>query len=192
MKKINLKTSKKIILASSSVARKKLLKKIIKKFQIIPSNINERKIKIKDPKKLVIKLAELKAEKIAQKNSQNIVIAADTLGAFKNKIYGKPLTKKNYLKFTADYSNNKIAVITGYCIICKMNKIKILKSETSYIYFNKLTATQIENYYQKYHPLYKGGGFNIEEIEKLGFVKKVVGDYDNIIGLPKKIASFFR
>lgn len=180
------------ILASASPARKKLLKKYINDFSIVASKINERRIKIKNPNKLAIKLAELKAEKIAKKYPHAIIIAADTLGAIKNKIYGKPLTKKNYLHFAKDYSNNKISVITGFCIIDGINNNKYINSETSWIYFNKLSKQQIENYYQKYHPLYKGGGFNIEEIEKLGFVKKIIGDYDNIIGLPKKTMKYLR
>jgi len=180
-----------VILASQSPARKKLLKKYITDFSVVPSKINEKKIKIQNPTKLAIKLAKLKAEKIAKKYPQAIIIGADTIGARKNKIYGKPLTKNNYVRFAKEYSGKKIAVITGFYIINGITGKKYSSSETSWIYFHKLSKQQIENYYQKYHPLNKGGGFNIEEIEKLGFVKKIIGDYYNIIGLPKKMGRFF-
>ena len=173
-----------IILASKSPARKKLLKKQFKNFRVEVSNINERKIKIKDPKKLALKLAELKAWKISKNNPNAIVIGTDTIGSLKNRIYGKPKTKQNYYRFVSEHSNNKIAVITGWVIIYDGKVVKGV--ETSWVYFNEITKQMADNYFKKYNPLEKGGGFNIEEIEKLGFVKKIIGDYDNIIGLPKK------
>ncbi|MFH0818762.1 MAG: beta-phosphoglucomutase family hydrolase [Patescibacteria group bacterium] len=175
-----------IILASKSRARKKLLKKQIENFKVKASYINERQIKIQEPKKLVLKLAELKAKKISKQNPMTLVIGADTVGAIKNKIYGKPKTKKNYFNFVREHSKNKLAVITGWWIIDGVNNKKYSGVETSWVYFNGITKDMAENYYKKYNPLEKGGGFNIEEIEKLGFVKKITGDYDNIVGLPQK------
>ena len=73
-------------------------------------------------------------------------------------------------------------VITGYSII---SKDKIVKDyEVTSVTFNNLTTKQIISYVEEKNPLDKAGAYGIQDGDLL--VKEIVGDYENVVGLPTK------
>ena len=92
--------SKKIILASKSGVRKKILdqNKII--CEVIPANVDEDSIKesmIKEkasPKIISKNLAEVKANKVSQKKPEEIVLGADSVIDLDGELISKPTSRE--------------------------------------------------------------------------------------------------
>ena len=85
-------TKTKLILASSSPQRIKLLKTIgIIPHKIIPANINETSQNRERPKDFAIRMSKEKALNVAKNNLNNFVLSGDTIVAAGRRIIGKPV-----------------------------------------------------------------------------------------------------
>lgn len=184
-----------LILASASPRRKELLKLINKDFSIITSNIDESSFlkSIKNPFEVSENLATKKALDVFKDYKEDIVIGADTTIVFNNKIYGKPVNKDDAFNMLKDFSNNEHYVITGVCVVDKKRTISF--SSISKVTFYELSDLEIEQYlsYDEYKD--KAGSYAIQGKGGL-FIKKIEGDYNNIVGLPvaqlnKVLKDFF-
>ena len=174
---------RKIILASKSKQRKKLLKIIGLDFKIEKSNYIEDMTEKLPAHKLAQKLALGKAQDVAQKHKNAIVIGADTFVVLGKEFLGKPHTPQKAREMLKKISGKKHQLITGIAIIdTKGNKI-FTDYEITEVWFKKLTATEIEKYIKTGEPLDKAGGYAIQKLGCL-FIKKINGGYTNAVGLP--------
>lgn len=174
---------KKIILASRSPRRKQLLEQIGLEFEIDPSDYHEDMSLKMPPRKLAEYLSLGKAEDAAKRHKDSIIISADTFCVLNGKIMGKPHTKENARKMLKEFSGKAHSVITGFTIIDTQTNKRISKSAETKIYFKKLSEEEINNYIETGEPLEFAGAYAIQHLGGL-FVKKIDGDYSNIIGIP--------
>ncbi len=184
---------KRIILASASPQRKKLLKLLGVKFTVRPSRIPE-KTKIKTTCSALVKEnALLKAKDVSRGVKKGIVIGADTLVYLGNKkIVGKPRHLADAKKMLKGLSRRPQWVYTGLAVIDQEAKKVITGFEKTKIFMNKLSKRQIDNYYKHVSPLHKAGGFDIENRGGL-FIRRIEGCYFNVIGLPiAKLSSMLK
>lgn len=171
-----------IILASASPRRRELLSRITKDFKVVVVK-DEEKTDYKRPHLYVQALAKHKAER-ADESAENgdVIIAADTTVYFKGKIFNKPKDAEEAKRFLKTLSGNRHGVYTGICVIKKGQR-----SQTYYcrsvVEFNDLSDEFIDAYVAGGSPLDKAGAYGIQD---KGVVKRVVGDYDNVVGLPLK------
>ncbi len=173
-----------IILASSSPRRKALLKQIGLTFKVDVSNYDEDMENITlSPIELTERYSSEKAKMVAKKYKNAIIIAADTVVYFKNKIYGKPHTKKNAIKMLKEFSGDWHEIITGFTIIDTKTKKTMTSHVSSKVLFKKLSSEEIEAYVKTGEPLDKAGAYGIQE-KGLVLVEEVNGDYSNVVGLP--------
>ena len=175
---------KKLILASSSVHRKKLLEQLKLRFTIISPNIDETRKKNEPINQFVKRLSEEKAMKVACNNKNSIVIGSDEVAVVNNKILGKPLTASNAKKQLRLISGKKVTFKTGICVACLSEK-KLYSSVVNYsIIMKNLNDSQITNYIKKEDMLNCAGSIRIEGLA-IGLIKKTSGsDPTSIIGLP--------
>ena len=180
---------KRIILASTSPRRKELLSKIVSEFEIIKPDYDEN-IETKEfSYELIEKIAQNKGLSVVNKvNSPAIIISADTLVIYEQKILGKPKDFNEAKQMLTLLNGKTHKVVTSICVINNENNKKIIKSETSEVTFNNLKNEEIENYIKEYKPYDKAGSYGIQELPD-GFVKEILGDYDNIVGFPVKLAK---
>lgn len=174
---------KKIILASSSPRRKDLLNQIGLSFEIDPSNYSEDMSLEMEPLELAKYLSLGKAKDVAQRHKDSIVIGADTFCTLNGELLGKPGTAENSKKMLQKLSGNAHSVITGFTIIDTETNKQISKAVETKVYFKNLSEKEIDAYVATGEPLDKGGGYAIQGLASL-FVKKIEGDYFNIVGLP--------
>lgn len=173
----------KIILASKSPRRKKLLKKIVKHFTIKVSSVKEEKIKAKSPEAFVLKAALAKAIDVALKTKASLVIGADTVVVLGNKILGKPSSKKQAKQMLKSLSGRMHKVITGLAVINSKTWVKVTDFETTKVKMKELSSQEINGYVGSGLPLDKAGAYGIQEIgQEFGIT--IDGDYDNVVGLP--------
>lgn len=170
-----------IILASASPRRRELLKMIFNDFRCIAADIPEVVPDNTPIENIPEYLAKIKAEYIAKANPDCLVIGADTAVLAEGKILGKPKTKPEAAEMLNLLSGKVHKVITGCAIISKDTTYSF--SSVTEVEFFKLSNSEIEEYISICEPYDKAGGYGIQSGGGL-FVKQIVGDYYNVVGLP--------
>lgn len=174
----------KIILASNSKTRKKILDSLNIKYDIIVSD-KEEIADDSDPRKYVEELSKIKANCVSEKieDSDVIIIAADSIIYKDGKIYQKPKSIKEAMENLKEFSNSKNQGITGVTIIDKSNMKNITFSCVTDVYFKKICNEDINWYVEHEKDLLNKAGYSLEGIISL-FVEKIEGDFYNVLGLP--------
>jgi septum formation protein len=186
---------KKIILASSSPRRRKILSEMGLEFEVIPSNYEEFLESLVFSYEKIETLAYNKAKDVANRlNGSEIVLAADTVVVLDGRILGKPKDENDAFLMLESLSGKKHSVVTSICAIeVKNEKCEILSS-TSYVEFKPLDKSLIKNYIKNFKPLDKAGSYGIQELPE-GFTASIEGSFENIIGLcpkaVKKVLKYF-
>lgn len=180
----------KIILASSSPRRASILKSMKLDFDVIPSEYDEPHNQTAFSYEFVENLAYNKAldiaKKLHNKGLNHLVIGADTIVVINDKILGKPADYDDAFGMLNKLSGNTHFVVTAVAVVNSENLEYKIKSDTTYVTFKKLAAEQIKNYIETFKPFDKAGSYGIQELPD-GFVEKVEGEMDNVIGLPSKV-----
>lgn len=172
-----------IILASRSKARQKLLKQIGLKVQVVPSDIKESRHLKEKCSSLVIENALKKAEDVARGFETGIIIGADTVVLSGNKIIGKPKNRRDAFQILKFISRKPQWVYTGLAVIDIDSKKTFTAYERTKIYMYRLSDAQIRNYLKKVFPLDKAGAFDIQGLGSI-FIERIEGCFYNVVGLP--------
>jgi len=183
---------KKIILASKSKIRKKILDQNNINSVVMPSNINEDQVKESllgekaTPAIISKNLAELKANKISQKNPDNLVLGADSVIDLEGELISKPTTRKGALAILQKLNGQKHQLISSVCI-SKNGSMVWNHTDASSLTMKELNLNQIKSYLSKIRDeeLYAYGVYQIEADGKSLF-SKIEGDESSIMGLPIK------
>ncbi len=176
----------KIILASSSPRRSDILRQLKLEFEISPSSYVEPHNKTDFSFEFVENSAYQKALAVAREiKDKSQVIGADTIVVINNKILEKPKNKQDAYRMLKMLSGNTHFVVTAIAVIKTPSLDYKVKSTVTYVTFEDLSDNQIEFYIENFKPFDKAGAYGIQELPD-GFVKKVDGDLDNVIGLSAK------
>ena len=188
---------KKIILASKSKVRKKILENNGISCEVIPSNVDEDLIKESltkngaNPETISKNLAELKANKISQKSNGKIVLGADSIIDLNGSVISKPTDRNEALKILKKLNGKKHYLISSVCV-----------SQNGYMMWNytdkaaltmkKMSDEDLKKYLSKIRDdaLYS---YNVYQIEGEGrtLFSNIEGDENTIMGLPiKKIKEY--
>ena len=175
----------KIILASKSGVRKKILDEHKVASKVISSNLDEDEIKISleaegaDPTVISKNLAEIKSIKVSSRNPDQLVLGADSVVAFNNKVINKPKSREKL-------NNAKHHLISSVCI-SKNGAMIWNYTESSELKMKNLSEKQILNYLDKIktETLLAYGVYQIEA-EGFELFEYVKGDRYSIMGLPIK------
>ena len=132
-------TKIKLILASSSPQRKKLLETIgITPDEIVPANIDETPLKREKPKDFAIRMAREKAFSVAKENLNNFILSGDTIVATGQRIIGKPSSKNEAKQFLKLLSGRRHRVLSAFTLI-KPDYSEITKVVVSRVKFSRLS-----------------------------------------------------
>ena len=173
----------KIILASNSPRRKKILTDLGLEFEVVPSNYEEKLETDIFSYDLIEDLATQKACDVVRRvGNDEIVLGADTVVVLHNKILGKPKDKEDACRMLKELSAQTHMVVTSLCgINTKTNRAALL-STTSYVRFKELSDELINYYIEEFKPLDKAGSYGIQELPD-GILDKYEGSFENIVGL---------
>lgn len=168
-----------IILASKSPRRKELLSLITTDFTIKSAEVDETLPFEMSPQKAVEYLSKIKAEPF--RNNIDTVIGADTVVAIDDKILGKPSDEQEAYSMLKLLSGRTHSVFTGVTVITP-EKTSTFSVETQVEFF-ELTDEEIYSYIATGECMDKAGSYGIQGKGGL-LVKKINGDYANVVGLP--------
>jgi septum formation protein len=185
-----------IILASSSLNRKKILENLGLSFNSISPDIKEEKITAKKPSDLVQKISYQKAQAVAQKlppGIPHLIIAADSLAFLKGKILGKPANKKEAKKMLRFLSGQTHQFYTGICVIITQTQETYQDYAKTEVTFKELTDEEIQDYINSQPVTTMAGSYNIEKgAPGKKFLANIQGSYTNVLGLPlEKLQPIF-
>lgn len=175
----------KIILASKSPRRSSLLKDIGLKFDVMESTVDESVIpKDLPPKLYVQELAMLKSSSVAAELGKGyLVIGADTVVVHEGKIIGKPKDFDDAFNMLSSFSGTSHTVYSGISVTDSANMRTVTDFSATDVYFSEMSPKEITDYINTYSPYDKAGAYGIQEHAGV-FVKKIDGDFFNVVGLP--------
>ena len=189
----------KIILASGSGVRKKILDKHNIESDVVVSNVDEDQVKeallSENATPLIISknLAELKSIRVSNKYPDRLVLGADSVISLNNELINKPKSRKEALEILKKLNNSKHYLISSVCIskngamIWNHSdqselKMKNFKEEELLQYLNRI-KTEILLMYGVYQV----------EADGLELFEYIKGDQDSIMGLPiKQIMNYIK
>jgi septum formation protein len=173
----------KYILASQSPRRKQLLEWAELDFEIIVHPTDESYPDILAPKEVALHIARHKAEAVLQEvGGGRTVIAADTIVVLDETVIGKPKDRGDAISILSRLNGREHKVITAVAIVNEQKEVYF--SDTTEVWFHKLTLEQIEFYVDKYKPYDKAGAYAIQEWIGVVGIKCIQGDFYNVMGLP--------
>ena len=188
---------KKIILASKSKVRKKILDKNKITNIVEPSNVDEDIIKLSllnekaNPEIISKNLAEVKANKISMKYPDKLVLGADSVIDLDGKLISKPENRETALKILKKLNGKPHHLISSVCI--SKNGMMIWNyTDKAKLTMKNFSEGELREYLSKIsdEALY---AYNVYQIEKEGrsLFSSIKGDEDTIMGLPiKKIKEY--
>lgn len=177
------KPQRQIVLASASPRRKELMELIGLKFKVVPSRYEEDMTLRLTPRRLACLLSSKKAEDVALRCPDALVIAADTFIDRGGRLLGKPGTPAEAKQMLRSLSNRSHEVITGFTVLDTTSGVRVSKAVATRVFFNKLTQREIDAYVASGEPMDKAGAYAIQGLGSI-IIKKIDGDYFNVIGLP--------
>ena len=189
----------KIILASRSGVRKKILDNYKIESEVIVSNIDEDQVKESllaenaTPSLISKNLAELKSIKVSNQNPNRLVLGADSVISLNKKLINKPRSREEALKILKELNDSKHYLISSVCISKNGSmiwnytdeselKMKNFKEKELIEYLNKINTESLLAY----------GVYQIEA-DGLKLFEYIKGDKDSIMGLPiKQIMNYIK
>ena len=182
----------KIILASKSGVRKKILETNKVNCVVVPSNVDEEQVKNSllavgaNPMLISKNLAELKSTKVSKAYPDQLVLGADSVISLNNELINKPSTREEGLKILEKLNGSSHYLITSVCI-SKNGAMVWNFTDQSKLKMKKLTKKELTDYLKKIETkiLLSYGVYQIEA-GGLELFDTVDGDRDSIMGLPIK------
>jgi len=175
----------KIVLASQSTSRRRLLEGAGINPTIIISNVDEETdfFNAMSPADMVIALAVTKAHTVREQiDYPALIIGCDSTFDVDGVSFGKPGTPDIARERAKKISGRSGLLHTGHCIIDTAQGREIADRVTTKVTFSELTDHEIEDYIASGEPLQVAGGFTLDGFGS-PFIPVIEGDYTNVVGL---------
>ena len=182
----------KVVLASKSAIRKKILEENGFSCIVEPSNVDENLVKESllnegaTPETISKNLAELKANKVSLKRNGELVLGADSIIDLNNKIISKPKNREEALRILKELNGKTHYLISSVCI-SKNGSMVWNYSDKASLTMKKMTDEELKKYLSKIKDeiLY---AYNVYQIEGEGrnLFSNIDGEEETIMGLPIK------
>ncbi|MBD2385725.1 Maf family protein [Cylindrospermum sp. FACHB-282] len=170
------------VLASASVARRRLLQTVGIEPIVCPSDFDESQIQLSDPALLVQTLAQCKAETVVSQFTSALIMGCDSVLAINGEIYGKPADAVEAIARWQLMQGNFGDLYTGHILIDTTQSKAVVKYQVTRVYFGKMSDRAISAYVATGEPLNCAGAFAIEGFGSF-FVERIEGCHTNVIGL---------
>lgn len=172
-----------LILASGSPRRHLILLEAGIPHRVCPTDADETLPEGISPALAVMTLAERKARAAAAHRGDGsvLILAADTLVTMNGEIYGKPRDREDAYRMLSSFAGGVHSVITGVCVTDGVRYES--SAEETLVFMREVSDREIYAYIDKWSPYDKAGAYGIQEAAGL-FVRRIEGDYQNIVGLP--------
>ncbi|HYH48635.1 MAG TPA: Maf family protein, partial [Acidimicrobiia bacterium] len=177
-------TTRRLVLASASPARLRLLRGAGFDPEVIVSGIDEDSFEAPDLPALVRTLAEAKADAVAARpeTAGAVVVACDSLLDVDGEAHGKP-TGEDEARARLQRLRGRSAILrTGHCLIDTASGRRTSGAAATEVVFTRFTNGELDAYLATGEPLHVAGAFTLDG-RSAPFVERIIGDHGNVIGL---------
>lgn len=175
----------KLLLASTSPARKKLLTDAGINFETLSPGVDEEllveRLNPATAEELTLLLAKAKAEAAQGKTSADLILGCDSALEFEGEILGKPLREDVAITRWKSMRGKWGTLASGHHLISADGRSASFCSKTKVLFAN-ITDSEIEKYVATGEPLAVAGAFTIDSIGGT-YVERIEGDYHTVVGL---------
>lgn len=171
----------KLILASSSPRRKDLLDQVNIPYELRKQTADESDVPFYNPRTYVQALAERKGRAVDFNSDNEVILSADTIVCFDGKILEKPKSREEAFHMLRSLSGTTHEVYTA--VMLRSPERELLIVDQTSVEFWPLSKEDIELYLDTQDSFDKAGGYGIQTQGAM-LVKKIDGDYYNVVGLP--------
>jgi len=172
-----------LILASSSERRRRLLEQAGYDFDVVVPRIPEDHLHPDDPRVLAESLAYAKARQAAERIEHPLVIGADTVVSLDGHVIGKPERDTEARDILRRLSGTTHEVITGVCLVNPRRGERLMGADVTRVTLRPLSGEELDDYVRSGEGLGKAGAYAIQENGDR-FVEKIEGSFTNVVGLP--------
>lgn len=180
----------KIILASKSGVRKKILEDYNIDCEVVPSNVDEDQAKESlleggaAPEMISKNLAELKSVKVSNKFPDQLVLGADSVISLNDNLINKPNSREEAFNILKKLNNTTHHLISSVCI-SKNGSMIWNYSDKSELKMKYFSDEQLTKYLSKIRTeiLLAYGVYQVEA-DGLNLFEYIKGDKNSIMGLP--------
>jgi len=168
-----------LILASSSPRRARILESLGLKFVVRPADVDETLLPGESPRAAVLRLARMKVG-VPNRRPVDCVLAADTLVAMGSRVLGKPRHRAEAAAMLRSLSGRTHTVITGVAVWWR-GTVRTVVDRTE-VRFRVMDRAEIARYVRTGEPLDKAGAYHVEG-GGAAFIEAISGSPSNVAGL---------
>jgi septum formation protein len=172
-----------LVLASQSPRRKELLAILGMPFTIVIPDVDETPRRGETPDEYAARVARDKAQDVASRSKRSVIISADTVVTIDGEILGKPVDRVDAIRMLTRLSGREHHVYTAVCVLDQVRDRMLEGVEDTAVWFNALTASEIEGYIDREDVMDKAGAYAIQGFASV-FIPRIAGSYSNVMGLP--------
>ena len=176
--------SRRLILASGSVYRRDLLKRLRLPFDVVPPRVDETPLAGETAERTAVRLAETKARAVAQPGQVALIIGSDQVAVLEGEKLNKPGSHSNAVRQLNAMRGKSVVFHTALCLYnCASESVQVANVPTTVV-FRNFSDAQIERYLASEQPYDCAGSAKIEGLG-IALVERVVSDDPTaLIGLP--------
>jgi septum formation protein len=173
-----------LILASGSRDRRKLLAEAGYSFEVMPADIAEpREAQFGDCRQFVHQVSWLKAAATAPKIDDGLILTADTVGWHKGEVIHKPVDEADARRILRELGGTVHELWTGICLWKRPEDWQLTWQEVSQCMVRKFTEAELDDYIATNRWVGCSGAYSIDGADD-PYVKVIAGSVTNVIGLP--------
>ncbi len=171
-----------LLLGSKSPRRQELLKGAELKYRLVNIDCEESHPADMNPKEVAGYLAIKKSKAFSELNEGQVLLTADTIVYLDEQILNKPMDEEDARNMLKQLSNKMHTVYTGVCLRSLQKMVSF--TESTEVYFKRLSDEQINYYVLTHKPLDKAGAYGIQDWIGYTGILQIKGDFFNVMGLP--------
>jgi septum formation protein len=173
-----------LVLASSSVYRNELLKRLNLPFETIAPDVDETPLPQESARATSVRLAEVKARAVAGKYPDALIIGSDQVALLEGNQLGKPLTHDNAVKQLRAMRGKTTHFYTALTLLNSRTGHMQTEVAENFVTLRQLSDEEIENYLLREQPYHCAGSAKTEGLG-IALISRMTGDDPNaLIGLP--------
>ncbi len=180
----------KIILGSSSKARKHILETMGYDFDVLIPHIDEKTVRAEDPEDLPGLLAKAKSEELqSQVKDAAVLLTSDSIAVYDGQVREKPESDQQAKEFLRSYGKKPVEIVTAVFAINTKTGKTAQGTEKAKVYFQAIPENIIDDLVRVGHVMYAAGGFIAEDPTIRKYIAHVDGNMDTVMGLPKMLTK---
>ena len=173
-----------LVLASTSIYRSELLKRLQLPFETAAPDVDETPLPHEPARATSVRLAQQKARAVAANYPDALIIGSDQVALLEDRQLGKPLTHDNAVMQLRAMRGKTTCFYTAVTLLNSKTGNMQTEVAENYVILRNLSDAEIEGYLLKEQPYHCAGSAKSEGLG-VALMSKMAGDDPNaLIGLP--------